>query len=428
MTLNERILEFMDGSLHPNDEAELLHTLSVSPEKRNVLRDFMNQKSLLSRDRESIAVPYEAEQSLWASVDAILPATSSTVAPQPVALMQPAAAGFFSRMMTASAAAVGALGLLIGIGSGYFAATQPVNVNMEATRALPSAPKIASVSASSVQHSSPTWISAASDSPIQPMSPLGMEHFGLASLFSSAAASESLPQSAEAPIAYVQPRDQQPEVLHSIGTDGGIAPQFHNTPIAEPRRSLLERFEFHVSESFGRQFPNSAATNVSLPLMTNSSVGTYFQVLPHSNVLWAGADYGTANVTRKGLFTHAGNPIDPLQNVLAGDTVHEQISYMAALAQLRFPSIAGAELTFTGGYGFGSLGQMMIGELGFHYDLTHEVGLVTGLRVVRFSYDLTADKNAAIHSGAGSLVVPNGVGDAAPSLNLELNTGLYFHF
>ena len=28
MTLNERILDFLDGSLPPDDEAELLHTLS----------------------------------------------------------------------------------------------------------------------------------------------------------------------------------------------------------------------------------------------------------------------------------------------------------------------------------------------------------------------------------------------------------------
>lgn len=220
----------------------------------------------------------------------------------------------------------------------------------------------------------------------------------------------------------------EPTVLQNIGTDGGIIPQFHNTPIAQPHKSLLERFEFNVAESFGRQFPNSSATNVSLPLITNSSAGAYFQVLPNSNTLWAGAAFGAANVTRKSLFTRSGNPIDPLQNVLASDTVHEPTNYVAALLQLRFPTIGGAELTFTGGYGFASLGQMMIGELGMHADLTREVGFVTGLRAVRYSYDLTAQRDAAIRSGTGSLVVPNNVANASPSINIELNTGLYFHF
>src|ERR1035437_4917038 len=123
MTLNERILDFMDGSLPPHDEAELLHTLSVSPEKRGVLRDFMSQRSLLFSDRASLAVPYEAEQSLWARVDAILPA------PQAITIPQPAAVGFFSRMMTTASASVGALGLIVGLGPGYLAATQPSHLN-----------------------------------------------------------------------------------------------------------------------------------------------------------------------------------------------------------------------------------------------------------------------------------------------------------
>ena len=55
MTLNERILDFLDGSLPPDDEAELLHTFSVSPEKRELLRSFMSQDALFARDRASLA-------------------------------------------------------------------------------------------------------------------------------------------------------------------------------------------------------------------------------------------------------------------------------------------------------------------------------------------------------------------------------------
>ena len=58
MTLNERILDFLDGTLPADDEAELLHTLSVSPEKRNMLREFMQQRAVLSRDAKSLATSY----------------------------------------------------------------------------------------------------------------------------------------------------------------------------------------------------------------------------------------------------------------------------------------------------------------------------------------------------------------------------------
>jgi hypothetical protein len=71
---------------------------------------------------------------------------------------------------------------------------------------------------------------------------------------------------------------------------------------------------------------------------------------------------------------------------------------------------------------------MMIGELGYQHDLTREVGFVAGLRVVRFSYDLSADKASLIQNRTGSLVIPNGIASASASINTELNTGLYFHF
>ncbi len=419
MTLNERILDFMDGSLSPHDEAELLHTLSVSPEKRGVLRDFMSQKSLLASDRESLSVPYEAEQSLWARVDAILPAPQAITIPQPV--------GFFSRMMTTASAAVGALGLIVGLGAGYFAGTLPSQDNVQAGVISQTVSPVSSglaTAGTAEQNSAPRRTIGGEHAPLQFLPSLFEPNVAL---WNSPAEREVAPSS-EPSIAFAEAQPVEPAVLHVIGTDGGNVPQFHNTPIAQPHKSLLERFEFNVAESFGRQFPNSAATNVSLPLITNSSAGAYFQVLPNSNTLWAGAAFGAANVTRKSLFTRSGNPIDPLQNVLASDTVHEPTNYVAALLQLRFPTIGGAELTFTGGYGFASLGQMMIGELGLHSDLTREVGFVAGLRAVRYSYDLTAQRDAAIRSGTGSLVVPNNVANASPSINIELNTGLYFHF
>jgi hypothetical protein len=254
--------------------------------------------------------------------------------------------------------------------------------------------------------------------------PMGM----LPSIFALA------PVAPEAPVEYaaigsVEPVNVEMPVVHSVGEPVGNPIQIGRSAIVQRDQTLLNRFEFHLNESFGRQFPNNAATNVSLPLITNSSVGAYFQVFPKSNTLWAGAAYGSASVTKKELFTLGGNAFDPLQNVLAADTAHVQASYIAALAQLRFPAFAGGELTFTGGYGFAiDQGQMAIGEIGLHYDVTKEVGFVTGLRMVRFSYDLSAERDAAIRSRTGSLSVPNGIDKASASINTELNTGLYFHF
>jgi hypothetical protein len=231
-------------------------------------------------------------------------------------------------------------------------------------------------------------------------------------------------------LASVDARPVQPVPIADIGGDGsGVKPLFHQIHEREEAgQTILQRFEFQVDEGLGRQFPNSVEANTSLPLITNTSLSALFQILPHSTLLWAGAAYGTANVARKTLFTTAGNQIDPLQDVLASDTVHSQTSYIAAMAELRLPAFASADLTFTGGYGFATLGQMLFGEIGIHYDVTSTAGIQTGLRMLKFTYDLSSEKNAAIASGTSGLVIPNAVASASPSINTELNVGLFFHF
>src|SRR5580704_12411274 len=122
MTLNERILDFLDGSLPADDEAELLHTLSVSPEKRSLMRSFMEQRALLERDSKSLAVPYRAEQRLWSRLDLLMPLEQAASNVAPVLLpVGTQTAGFLARAFTASSAAVGALMLVAGIGIGFFA-------------------------------------------------------------------------------------------------------------------------------------------------------------------------------------------------------------------------------------------------------------------------------------------------------------------
>ena len=71
---------------------------------------------------------------------------------------------------------------------------------------------------------------------------------------------------------------------------------------------------------------------------------------------------------------------------------------------------------------------MMFGEIGLHYDVSSQAGIQCGIRVLRFTYDLSAEKAAAIASGNGSLAISNPVVAASPSINTELNAGLFFHF
>src|SRR6478752_5390184 len=73
MSMNTELLQFLDGTISPDAEAELLHRMSVSPERRDVLRSFINQQALFQRDRNSIAVPYAAEQKLWARLGGLMP-------------------------------------------------------------------------------------------------------------------------------------------------------------------------------------------------------------------------------------------------------------------------------------------------------------------------------------------------------------------
>lgn len=427
MTLNERLLDFMDGTLPPDDEAELLHGLSVSPEKRFALRSFMKQESLLVRDKSAISVPYDAEQMLWARVDAILPL--------PQAAATSTGVGFLTRMMTTASATVGAVGLIVGLSTGYFAASSnapSVNAPSVAITQRVSAPVVAeqtpTVSSASTtlsfgekpisvtSHAAASALSSSSEQPVQ----------HLASLL-AVPTPESAAQPSEPLLASAQPMAVEPVALRNIG-DNIIMPQLHNTRIAPQKKSLIERFEFTVNESFGRQFTTPMPIDVTMPILTNSSVGTYFQLLPNSNFIWVGATVGQSNVLQKSLSVQAGNPIDPLQNVLTADVVHTPQSYAAALVQLRFPAFETAELTFSGGYGLATLGQMMIAELGVHYDVTREVGLNLGLRTMRFSYDLTSQRDALINGQSGTLVVPNGVATATPSFNTEINSGLFFHF
>src|SRR5207244_1146441 len=114
-----------------------------------------------------------------------------------------------------------------------------------------------------------------------------------------AAAVQSDQPLAEQPVHSLLPKASEPIAFNNnIGGDGGIKPTLrHTVPMDDfhtAEKTFLQRFEFAVDESFGKEFPNSIVSSAALPLITNLAASGYFQVLPHSNLLWIGRAFGTA--------------------------------------------------------------------------------------------------------------------------------------
>jgi hypothetical protein len=451
MSVHEEILGFLDGTLPADAEAELLHRMSVSPERRGLLRSYFQQQSLIAQDKSSINVPYDAEQGLWSRLDRVMPpvAAMAPAAMMPAATSMTAAstAGFFTKLSASSSALVAGLLLFVGFGGGYLAnngqdnTTEVAGVSNNASANNTSASNAAVAPQIIYRDAEPQiitkerivtrYITRYVNAPVgaSDVAALNTESANAdvitstTDLTSSATPTEPKITLA-APITPTEMQinvggEQNKPVFASVASTGEEAPE----------KSFIERFEFSLNESFGRQYPNTEATNTTLPLITNSSISTYFQVLPRSEKLWAGFSIGTANVTRKTLSTtNQANSPDPTEEEVVGEYIHVQTNWMGGFLQYRIPVSASWDLTTTAGYGFATAGQMAIGEIGAHVDVTKDVGFTLGLRGTRLSYELKGEMTELMENRKGSLSVPRGVSDATPSFNLEIATGLFFHF
>src|SRR5207253_6316757 len=70
-SLNEdRILDFLDGRLANGDEEELLHTLAVSPERRQVLHEHLRLREITTTlsSHERFSVPSHVTTQLFATL------------------------------------------------------------------------------------------------------------------------------------------------------------------------------------------------------------------------------------------------------------------------------------------------------------------------------------------------------------------------
>ncbi len=111
----ERILDFLDGRLATPDEEELLHTLAVSPERRQVMREHMKLRELTSTIARQgrFTVPEDVTSQLFSRLEEA--GFTPPATPESVLLRAPQAAS----MRYAGAAALGAGTVASAVSSGW---------------------------------------------------------------------------------------------------------------------------------------------------------------------------------------------------------------------------------------------------------------------------------------------------------------------
>ena len=106
MTTETKILEYMDGTLSESESGELLHSLSVSPEKRVVLEQHIKLRELTSLAQKPLAIP----QALEASMAERFPAIASynrELSGGALLIEQASRPSYIGRMAAAVAAFIG---------------------------------------------------------------------------------------------------------------------------------------------------------------------------------------------------------------------------------------------------------------------------------------------------------------------------------
>ncbi len=118
MTLEEHVLAYLDGSLSEHESAELLHTLSASPEKRAVLDEHLRLNDMLTLGRKPFTIPAGAEQELAARLPALGGAIQSTPILRPSGFIVTgfrAMQSFFADHAIITASAAGVLAVAGGL-------------------------------------------------------------------------------------------------------------------------------------------------------------------------------------------------------------------------------------------------------------------------------------------------------------------------
>lgn len=424
MEKNIDILQFLDGALSHEEEAELLHRLSVSPERRDVLRSYIDQRAEFQRDREAINVPYGAEQKLWARLGEIMPvAPLATATTSATTAVMTATRGF----RWFSAASVGAVCVVIGLLAGYYFGRNSAN-ELASAPATPQSILAIEQPASNI----PTSSMPTDRREVRIISRTRSEAPLAAALPVAELNSESIPailpadeEMAEQPVAisYADARSagERNFVLEPRERSHSLAGLIDATQQTEEGSYKME---LSFAESFGKQFPEDAVSRNTQPIITNSAVSGMYQVYRGPLEVWAGVSIGSANFARQALredIQQGGG------SKIVADIAHMQTTWVGPIAQARHRLNEKISLTASGGASYSDLGPLFFGELGGRYDLTDQVGITVGLRSFHLQYDLTQEHQDLVNEKPWLDLGGNKYG-AEWSHNLEFLTGMYFRF
>jgi hypothetical protein len=199
-----------------------------------------------------------------------------------------------------------------------------------------------------------------------------------------------------------------------------------NEKPAHREPNILDRLEFSVHEGLGKQFPNSLATNVSMPYFTNSDVTVKYMIVPE---LWIGAGAGYANMNQKHLTVTLTHPSDPTAGEEVGyEYVHEKTGWAGGLVEYRLPISSRTSLALNAGVAASSLGAIYSSELGARFEMTDHVGVLSGIRLSEVGSNAAKQLADIRNSGTSKLAIDDGADKETPNYNIEASLGFYFRF
>lgn len=275
----DRILDFLDGRLATPDEEELLHTLAVSPERRQVLREHMKVRQLTSTlaQQEQFNVPEQLTNQLFAKLETMGYSAPSgtdailTRAPEFVsshiadgvgaASMAGAAAGLSAgwRFGAMSLVTLSLMSFILGAGAYYvFGSALGLRTRSEelAVQHHPAVQHFARHSATAMQYDLaeaaapaaktvskvPATLAEASVEPVGLIGPMGQ----IGTNMPQQNIQQSVAQPSIAAISYTAPREPlygiRPDAAHFLPSGPPIWPNVIPSPLADDRGTISVRY------------------------------------------------------------------------------------------------------------------------------------------------------------------------------------------
>lgn len=120
MNYEGKILDFLDGSLSDSESAELLHGLSVSPEKRVILEQHIQLKGMITSAQKPLKVPAELERTMNRRIP-VIASYNGELALGTAAMVGGSSISRISAFFSKKPVRLAAVGLLLLLSSSYLA-------------------------------------------------------------------------------------------------------------------------------------------------------------------------------------------------------------------------------------------------------------------------------------------------------------------